>query len=223
VVRSGQRIESGPGTAVDWSETSAFFGTLSGQCIYVNLEDRFADGVVPREEYDRVVEAVREAVLDIRDPETDEPLIRNVYRRDEVFEGWAVVDGPPLVESASAYTLTSGRSESLVEPATQHGRDRSGDHRRAGIFVAAGPSFGAGSVEDASVLDVAPTLLTLHGCPIPDVVDGSVLETVFEDPAAASERRYTAEHGRVNREAREWTQSERAEIEEHLDNLGYMD
>jgi Tfp pilus assembly protein PilF len=48
-------------------------------------------------------------------------------------------------------------------------------HRLHGIIVAAGPGIGAGEVRDATVLDVAPTVLALLGLPVPRDMPGRVL------------------------------------------------
>ena len=60
------------------------------------------------------------------------------------------------------------------------------EHRDQGIFVASGPKFRAGSsVFGASILDVTPTILQLHGIGKSDDMDGRVLsEILCEKPIA---------------------------------------
>ena len=54
-------------------------------------------------------------------------------------------------------------------------------HRREGIFVAAGPGIRRGHrLENASVLDIAPTLLRYLGAPVARDLDGSPLVDLFE-------------------------------------------
>jgi tetratricopeptide (TPR) repeat protein len=48
-------------------------------------------------------------------------------------------------------------------------------HRLHGILVAAGPGIEAGEVHDATVLDVAPTVLSLLGLPVPRDMPGHAL------------------------------------------------
>ncbi len=56
-------------------------------------------------------------------------------------------------------------------------------HDRFGILVLHGPDVRAGvEIEDASVLDVAPTILGLYGLPVGQDMDGRVLEEAL-DPA----------------------------------------
>ncbi len=55
-------------------------------------------------------------------------------------------------------------------------------HRRFGIFVARGPGIKRDErVYGASLLDIAPTILSLYGLPIGDDMDGRVLSEIFEE------------------------------------------
>lgn len=67
------------------------------------------------------------------------------------------------------------RAEGTVDVARAHL-----DHEPDGIFLAAGPHLRRASVRDASVLDVAPTLLHYLGFPVARDMKGRVLEEVFE-------------------------------------------
>ena len=57
------------------------------------------------------------------------------------------------------------------------------EHSDLGIFAIMGPGIRKDELlYGASVLDIAPTLLTLFGLPVGEDMDGHVLTTVFEDP-----------------------------------------
>ena len=210
---------------VMWEETQAFFTTLSGQALYVNIENRFTDGTVPGERYEEVVEEIRASLLSIRHPGTDEKLVEAVVRSDEKFEGWRLGSAPDLVvRTVPRCTLKGGPSESLIQPSTQNEHDRSGDHRSEGILIASGPSFRTGTVEDASVLDIAPTLLYLHDSPIPKTIDGDVRTDLFTEAVTSGKRiERTDEYGYSNRQGRQWSEAEEVELEERLSNMGYLE
>ena len=221
----GLQLQHSSTQSAVWEETAAFFSTLSGQAIYINTVDRFSKGTVTAAEYDEVVEELRSSLLELRSPETGQPLIEAVIRSDEEFDGWMVDEAPDLiVRSAPQYTLRKGRSDQLVRTATQNANDRSGDHRSEGIFVASGPAFEAGEIETTSILDIAPTLLYLHGCPVPEAVDGSVLESIFTADARADRTvEWTDAYDHESTETRTWSDSEAAELEDRLESMGYLD
>jgi|AntDeeMinimDraft_5_1070356.scaffolds.fasta_scaffold09506_2 predicted AlkP superfamily phosphohydrolase/phosphomutase len=220
----GKSLQDETHRNVVWDETQAFFTTLSGQAIYINVKDKFSDGVVPRDQYDEVIEEVRASLRSIRHPETGEKLVESVIRSDEEFEGWMLDEAPDLiVRTKPKYTLKSGRSDSLVQLSAQNGHERSGDHRTNGIFIASGPSFRTGEINRASVLDIAPTLLLLQRSPIPTSMDGSVLTEIFSKEILSSHGiRETNEYGQSAERQRVWNDEEAAELKDQLSDMGYL-
>lgn len=59
-------------------------------------------------------------------------------------------------------------------------------NNRRGLFAATGPQFTTGTVDDISILDLAPTIPHLYWCPIPDDMDGQVRHSVL-DPGSKVE------------------------------------
>ena len=53
-------------------------------------------------------------------------------------------------------------------------------HRLHGILVAAGPHFARGTIEGASLLDIAPTVLAAATLPVPAEMSGRILEEAFK-------------------------------------------
>ncbi len=119
--------------------------------------------------------------------------------------------------------MKGGFSESLVQPSSQHGIDRSGDHRKEGMLIACGPDFREGRVEGSSVLDITPTLLYLHNCPIPESVDGEVLTSLFTEGATSSRSiEKTDAYGPVEVGSEHWSADEEQELEDRLSDMGYL-
>ena len=116
------------------------------------------------------------------------------------------------------------KSEQLVDVKKAHL-----DHETHGIFVAAGPHVRrGGEIADASVLDVAPTLLHYLGLAVAKDMDGKVLEGVFEPEfVQAHPIRYVSSYEDGKRAA-EQAQPEpidagaQSEIESGLAALGYL-
>ncbi len=66
--------------------------------IYVNLKGREATGVVEEgREYETTRDNLAEALLGIRDPETGEPIIKEVRKREEIYHGPYLSSGPDLL------------------------------------------------------------------------------------------------------------------------------
>ena len=223
-IDTGQQLKSDRRDNINWERTDVFFTTLSGQGFYINLKERFTNGAVTEDQYNDLVEQIKQSLLSIQHPETGDNLLENVYSKDEIYEGWAIEDAPDLIAITNPeYTLKGGQSETLLQSSSQKGTERTGDHRRDGILIASGPSFDTGSIEDSSVIDIAPTLLYLFEQPIPDSIDGRVLFDLFEDDVQANlEVTKIKKYGRSTQAGREWSNEEEAELEDRLDDLGYL-
>jgi len=117
------------------------------------------------------------------------------------------------------------RSEELVDMRTAHL-----DHEPQGIFLAAGPGIRRGAkVEDASVLDLTPTLLHYLGLPPAKDMDGKVLTGIFEpDFEAAHPLTYVASYESAKPEEKtgkpvaDYGKAELAENLAGLEALGYV-
>lgn len=167
---------------VDWAKTQAYSKGNYGQ-IYVNLRGREPFGSVePGAEYERVRDRVIERIRAAPDPETGEPLFGEVYRREEIYEGPYVDLAPDIVflpadMSAKALGTLDFSSHRFIE--RTYGN--SGDHRMEGILAASGDGLRRGAgIEDATILDLAPTILYMLDCPVPRAMDGRVLTSMFE-------------------------------------------
>ena len=73
--------------AIDFRKTRAFaYGNMGN--VVINVRGREKYGIVePGDEYDRLCDEIRANALELLDPETGEPLLAAVHRRDELFHG----------------------------------------------------------------------------------------------------------------------------------------
>src|SRR5205823_6613802 len=157
---------------------------------------RQPQGVVePGAPYERVRDRLIEELEAWRHPETGEPVVDKAYRREELYSGPYLEEAPDviprwgLVKGYDYSFKLSSKSPSLAwaertDPRRPQGlpyfTGKSGTHRENGIFLAQGPSVRPGAVaQDARLIDVAPTLLYLLGVPLPDDMDGRVLDEIF--------------------------------------------
>ncbi|MFC1800356.1 hypothetical protein ACFL2Z_05585, partial [Candidatus Eisenbacteria bacterium] len=130
----------------------------------------------PGSEYEEVRRSIKKDLLATRDHRTGEPMFKDVYMREEIYEGPYLEEAPDMVflprdmrnKALGTLDFTSNKFEFPVY-------GNSGDHRMDGIFLGLGPAFRKGvRLEPLSVLDVAPTVLHLLGLPVPKQMDGKV-------------------------------------------------
>jgi predicted AlkP superfamily phosphohydrolase/phosphomutase len=173
---------------VDWSRTRAFSIGSFGQ-VYINLAGVRPHGIVqPGQEYEELKEWIAGEALALRDPRTGEPLVERVYRREEIYSGPYIARTPDLIVQPQgweymAFGHADFGSNKLVEPII----GLSGHHRLDGILILAGVGVKPGTpLQNASILDLTPTILHALGVAVPHDLDGRVLSEAFEPSSPAA-------------------------------------
>ena len=195
---------------VDFEQSTAYMRARTEFGIRINLEGREPNGVVPRREYDRVR---AELIKDLRAVETPdgEPVFEEVVPREEHFSGKHAENAVDLVTIPTDMNvfLTEQLDGSLFSKPAQ-----SWDHKIDGIFAAAGEGLETDvPIEDADLLDVAPTILASLGIPRSERMDGSVLPIV-DDPGYTAYPSYeTGARGAEDADE---------QVKERLAGLGYL-
>jgi predicted AlkP superfamily phosphohydrolase/phosphomutase len=210
---------------VDWSRTRIYSLGNYGQ-LYVNLRGREPQGIVaPGTEYEQVVDELVDRLGRLRHPQTGQAIPVRVYRREEIYQGAHLEEGPDVVflpedMRYNGFGLYQFSSRSWLEPTF----DRSGGHRMDGLVMLIGPGIRWGhELGEAALIDLAPTVLAALGVPVPDDMDGQVLSEAFED-GYFRERpiRYTAARPTERGEQLELTPEQEETIKERLRGLGYI-
>jgi predicted AlkP superfamily phosphohydrolase/phosphomutase len=154
-----------PGLA---SSTRAF--SLDPGRIYVNLAGREAAGSVPPGAAEALVDELAERLRGLRDPESGDTIVKDIYRADEVYSGPYRDRSPDLlVMPHDGYDI-----KGTFEPSELTGRGKLvGMHKydNATLFIR-GKRI---AVNHASVHDVLPTACDLMGLDCPSDVDGRVI------------------------------------------------
>lgn len=168
---------------VDWSKSRAYALGLSK--IYVNLAGREAAGIVsPGREYQETCRAIAEGLRTLRDPATGGQVLRNVYTRTATFKGPASQEAGDLVVGFNSGYRTSwqtslgGVPPTVIEP---NGRRWSGDHCSLDPGLTSGVLLSNRRLAEGAaphITDLAPTILSLLGVPVPADMDGRTLEMV---------------------------------------------
>ena len=146
------------------------YSLLPGR-FYVNLKGREREGCVQAgAEYEQVRRDVADALMEIRDPDGGVPVIDRVLMREEAFAGDDLDVAPDLMAvPAQGYDLKGGfEKRVLFEPSPVNGTHTFDD----ALWFANAPGLAS---DDATVMDILPTMMALLGLESPDGVDGRVV------------------------------------------------
>jgi predicted AlkP superfamily phosphohydrolase/phosphomutase len=163
---------------VDWSRTKAYNIGL-GQ-IYINLKGRESQGFVTEEEYDKVRDEIIQKLLQLKDPETNESIIRRVYKKEEIYNGPYFEEAPDLVIGfndgyrISWQSTLGGITEKII---SNNMKKWSGDHCSLDPEITKGVLLinKKIKVENPNIMDIAPTVLKIFNITIPREMDGKPL------------------------------------------------
>ncbi|MGP0050350.1 MAG: alkaline phosphatase family protein, partial [Solirubrobacteraceae bacterium] len=164
--------------ALDWTRTLAYAATPSSQGINIVERVPGSDAPLPEDVRARISVDLAAALMELRHPETGEPLIAEVWTREQAFVGPFEGLGPDLtIVLADGGTISILPSETIVARREQV----RGHHRWEGIFLAAGPGIRAGeTAAELSIVDVAPLVLHRLGLGVPDDMAGRLPVEILE-------------------------------------------
>jgi predicted AlkP superfamily phosphohydrolase/phosphomutase len=156
---------------IDWRKTSAFsLPTDRNSHIRINLRGREPMGIVdPGREYEALLDRLEGALKSLINPLTGRAAVEEVFRVRSLFPGECAEDLPDVAVLWSAEAPIDEVRSSQVGAIRHPTRElRSGNHREEGFLLARGPNFkqGRGNYR-GDILQIAPTLLHLHGLGIP--------------------------------------------------------
>lgn len=163
---------------VDWEQTRAYALGLGG--LYVNQKGREARGIVePGRETESLKAELINKLRHLRDEEAGETAITEVYDRERIYAGPYKENAPDLIIGynegyRASWDGVTGKVSSRVFEDNQ--KAWSGDHCIDPEHVP-GVLFSSRKVtaKSPSILDIAPTVLTLFGLSIPGHMDGQPL------------------------------------------------
>jgi len=100
----------------------------------------------------------------------------------------------------------------------------SGHHRPDGMVILAGQGIQAGvALQEANIMDLAPTILYAMDLPVPADMDGRVLTAAFAaDYLSAAQIRYSEESSQRPAGEDRYSLEDEEEIKERLRGLGYV-
>jgi len=222
---------------IDWGKTKAFCheAWATPPSVSINLKGVKAGGG-EQADYEKVIAMTINALQCVKDPRNNQPVIRRIYRRDEIYSGPYANRAPDLTidwwGESPFNTKPSLRHEDhlpalkIEEPHPLRMSEWCGNHTLHGILIGRGPKLSRGLRYDgARLIDMAPTLLALLGLPIPENMDGRVLSEILD----SSDRTWNFTSGRwennlpMGSKDDGYTKQEALLVEERLKNLGYLE
>lgn len=125
----------------------------------------------------------------VTDPESGRRVLNEVVATEDVYGSPLREDAPDLLvrwnKGFEVKNQHSGAEDTVFGP--PHGV--LADNAPKGIVIAAGPSFAdEGSIKTPYLYDLAPTILHLHGKPVPEDMSGSVTADLYDAESDAAQR-----------------------------------
>jgi len=181
-----------PNSYLDWSKTRAY--ALGLGSIYVNQQGREGQGIVPASEARALLEEIRTAFLAETDPETGEKIGKDAYVMADIHRGefldreadmnlcfnagyrvsWLTTSGGMSGENDGSGVLQ------LRPTIVPNDNNWSGDHVTVDPSLVQGIFFSnrklAQPAERVSLLQIAPTVLTILGVEVPKAYDMPALQ-----------------------------------------------
>jgi len=167
----------------NWKHSQAFDvpSDYSG-AIRINLKGREPHGLVePGDEYDRLCDRIAQDLLELVNPDTGDRAVAGVIKVKDIYQGNHLDELQDLiVQWKGDVPINHLESEKLGRVSGILPDKRSGAHMVNGFMLLSGKTIRANQqLDDAHIMDVAPTILHLLNEPIPDVMDGKVLSDIF--------------------------------------------
>ena len=156
---------------IDWSVTKA---AVRGCCnVFINLQGRETDGIVPPEEYEKTVDEVITALQNnMRGPQGESYLAFAVRKREAGFFGLGGDRCGDVVFGLSAgYAAMTVHAEQIPTATSDYGSMRA-------LGILAGPGIPENTVweKPVNIIDLAPTLCARLGTPLPEHSNGRIIQ-----------------------------------------------
>lgn len=210
--------------AVDWDNTVAY---AHEQGLFMNTvlgkDDGKLESMSPK--YMEIRSSIAEKLMDLRHPKSGEKMVDTIAFKEDIYQGHYFDRAPdivPVLDNYRTYIYDGFLRNRLI---VDHDTVPNGIHHPDGLFLAYGPDIAESKVVDnAAIIDIAPTIIHSLGLGVPENMDGRVLADVFQDsfmkknPVRGSA---SGENGHDN-SASVYTQEESDEIEEQLRGMGYI-
>jgi predicted AlkP superfamily phosphohydrolase/phosphomutase len=210
----GKSVRGSPGETVDWDRSVAFAPKQNLTCgmLYMlsdDPEDR--KGIVG-------------SLSNLHDADGNQ-LAVETYRPEDLYEGPKVELAPDILFIVDDFACAVDPRYSTEDQFISTGPPsaaRTGGHRMEGIYCASGPTIQPGNGAEANLLDIAPTILYALDEPIPVVMDGELMKSIFTEDAHRTRTEHRESLANLVDTGGESTERDTDAVEERLEDLGYI-
>jgi len=210
----GESIRKSPGDGIDFERSVAFSPRQGITCgtVYMLSDDS--------EDKREIIEK-----LERLPKREDGPNSIEVFEAEEIYHG-------PKTDLAPDILFEIDGFECAVDPRPTTGSkvfstgspyvSRNGGHNQEGILITSGLDVAPSESLTASIYDIAPTILYLHDVPIPQEVDGTVLEELFDSPELDNREILTKPMAELTQTGESTSRTDDQDVQDHLEDLGYI-
>jgi predicted AlkP superfamily phosphohydrolase/phosphomutase len=178
---------------IAWEHSRAFLIENANEgFIRINLKGREPQGIVePGKEYEDLCEEILQTVRSMTNPANGKRAAHTVYKTDDIYDGPCRSHMPDVIinwnEDAKLSTELLTKKYGMArssQPAYGVMPYYTGNHRPNAFALAVGPGIAVGQVlQGASILDLAPTILTYLGLNPPEYMSGNILSGLAQSCA----------------------------------------
>jgi predicted AlkP superfamily phosphohydrolase/phosphomutase len=198
---------------IDWRKSKAYGAMGFGQ-VFINLIGREPVGAVEANAKEQIIADITETIKRYRDPRNGKYVFAQVFRKDQLYQGNALESAPDLVLIPRPGYAVFPQYSFAHHGVLSRARGISSAHTREGIVLMHGPKIERQSFRGASVVDIAPTILSFFGLEA-DWMDGKPLVEFGKFKKGVARIAAIRETGPT------FTSTEENELVQHLKDLGY--
>ncbi|MCY3024386.1 MAG: alkaline phosphatase family protein [Planctomycetota bacterium] len=218
---TGRRRAKGLGIAVDWARTRAYmpFEAIAG-FLYLNRQGREPGGIVGETQAPALMHDLVETLARQTSPHSGRPLFDALTTPAEAYPQRGGFEFPDLF-ALPARGVNLVRKLSFGPSVEIPGEKQRGTHRPEGFFALSGAGVLTRPGAEASLADLAPTILAALGLPVPSDMTGRALSGCFSgglEVRMGAPATVLAPGG-----AQVYSDAEKALVERRLADLGYVD
>ena len=162
---------------VDWNESKVI---CIYEGLYINTDCLKQKGI----DYSMFREELINKIREIKNPD-GKTVFNRIYKKEDMYTGAYTDIAPDLEIVHDGYLPVINLQD---EEWNFNLTGWTAIHRLHGIFTICGPDIKKGMQLDASIYDLAPTILHLFGMPIPKDMDGRVLKEIFKEDSEHAKR-----------------------------------